>query len=203
MPIRSPHGRAAAYRALWQWPLRSPRRLAITVLVVLALAAGRQLRDRHGDRLGPRAADRPGSPPARRRCAPRPRRRPPRCRRCRRWNRRRCRCPRPRRPRWTWPGAGRRAWVRPAAGTSTGQWLDGLRGTTTDEYLGVLAAVDPANIPAGRVIGNPKPVRVSPRSVQVQVQTDGPTLLVLVVDTEAGWRVAGYDRTSDRRVRSA
>ena len=32
-------------------------------------------------------------------------------------------------------------------------------------------------------------------SVQVQVQTDGPTLLVLVVDTEDGWRVAGYDRS--------
>ena len=45
-----------------------------------------------------------------------------------------------------------RAWVRPAAGTGTGQWLDGLRGTTTDEYLGVLAAVDPTNIPAGRVV---------------------------------------------------
>jgi hypothetical protein len=87
-----------------------------------------------------------------------------------------------------------RAWVRPAPGTSTGQWLDGLRGTTTDEYLGVLAAVDPANIPAGRVLGVPKPMRVAAHSVQVQVQTDGPTLLVLVVDTEDGWRVAGYDR---------
>ncbi len=51
------------------------------------------------------------------------------------------------------------------------------------------------NIPAGRVIGVPKPVRVAPHSVQVQVQTDGPTLLVLVVDTEDGWRVAGYDRS--------
>ena len=37
MPIRSPHGRAAAYRALWQWPLRSPRRLGVTVLLVLVL----------------------------------------------------------------------------------------------------------------------------------------------------------------------
>ncbi len=88
-----------------------------------------------------------------------------------------------------------RAWLRPPAGTSTGQWLDGLRGTTTDEYLGVLAAVDPGNVPAGRVLGNPKPVRVAPHSVQVQIRTDGPTLLVLVVDTESGWRVAGYDRS--------
>ncbi|MFC7661192.1 hypothetical protein ACFQV8_38935 [Pseudonocardia benzenivorans] len=39
MPIRSPRGRSAAYRALWQWPLRSPLRLAGTVVVVIALAA--------------------------------------------------------------------------------------------------------------------------------------------------------------------
>jgi hypothetical protein len=26
------------------------------------------------------------------------------------------------------------------------------------------------------------------------VPTDGPTLLVLVVSTESGWRVAGYER---------
>ena len=82
-----------------------------------------------------------------------------------------------------------------APGTATGQWLAGLRSTTTDEYLGVLAGVDPANVPAARIVGTPRPVRVSPHSVQVQLQTDGPTLLVLVVDTEDGWRVAGYDRT--------
>jgi len=37
MPIRSPHGRSAAYRALWQWPLHSPARLALTAIGVLAL----------------------------------------------------------------------------------------------------------------------------------------------------------------------
>ena len=37
MPIRSPHGRSAAYRALWQWPLRSPARLALTAIGVLAV----------------------------------------------------------------------------------------------------------------------------------------------------------------------
>jgi hypothetical protein len=30
--------------------------------------------------------------------------------------------------------------------------------------------------------------------VQVEVPTDALTLRILVVDTEAGWRVAGYDR---------
>ena len=86
------------------------------------------------------------------------------------------------------------AWVRPRPGTTDQEWLDGLRATTTDEYLGVLSGVDPSNIPATRVTGEPRPVRVAARSVQVRVPTDELTLLVLVVKTEDGWRVADYDR---------
>jgi hypothetical protein len=86
------------------------------------------------------------------------------------------------------------AWVRPRQGTTPQQWLDGLRNTTTDEYLGVLSGVDPDNIPATRVTGEPRPVRVAARSVQVEVPTDTLKLVVLVVRTEDGWRVAGYDR---------
>lgn len=194
MPIRSPHGRAAAYRALWQWPLRSPRRLGGTVLVVLALATAASYAIGSAPGLGPRtggpagvvaggpsgSTPAPGVPTAlppvpalEPQALPVSQAPPAALEVARRWA---------------------RAWVRPAAGTSAGQWLDGLRPTTTDEYLGVLAAVDPNNVPAGRVIGPPRPTRVAPHSVQVQVQTDGPTLLVLVVDTESGWRVAGYDR---------
>ena len=193
MPIRSPHGRAASYRALWQWPLRSPRRLAFSVLVLLALVGGISYTigavtgvGAGGDRPAGTADGRSGqasAPPTATALPPVPALEPQTLSLAQ-----------------TPPAAldvarrFARAWVRPPAGTGSGQWLDGLRGTTTDEYLGVLAAVDPSNVPAGRVIGNPKPVRVSAHSVQVQVQTDGPTLLVLVVDTEAGWRVAGYDR---------
>jgi hypothetical protein len=90
--------------------------------------------------------------------------------------------------RWT------RAWVRPAAGTSTRQWLDGLRPLTTEEYMGVLSGIDPENIPASRVTGEPSAVQVAERKVQVEVPTDEVTLLVRVVDTESGWRVAGHDR---------
>jgi hypothetical protein len=87
-----------------------------------------------------------------------------------------------------------RAWVRPEPGVTQQQWLDELRPYTSEEYLGVLAAVDPANIPATRVTGEPRPVRVSPSSLQVEVPTDALTLLVLVVETDQGWRVAGYER---------
>jgi hypothetical protein len=193
MPIRSPHGRAAAYRALWQWPLRSPRRLAATALALLVLAGAATygignltagLRSGGGSGLAARATGTASAAPAPTALAPVPALQP-------------TALPLSKAPPAALDVARRwaRAWVRPAAGTSTGQWLAGLRGTTTDEYLGVLAGVDPSNIPAGRIRGTPTPVRVSPRSVQVRVQTDGPTLLVLVVDTDDGWRVAGYDRT--------
>jgi hypothetical protein len=79
-------------------------------------------------------------------------------------------------------------------GTTSEQWIDRLRPFTTDEYLGVLGGVDPANVPASRVTGEPQAVRVAARSVQVQVPTNSITLVVLVVATEDGWRVAGYDR---------
>ena len=87
------------------------------------------------------------------------------------------------------------AWVRPPDGTTAVTWLDGLRPMTTDEYLGVLGGVDPANIPATKVTGAPTPVRVAPRSVLVDVPTDALTLIVTVVDTDSGgWKVSGYDR---------
>ena len=87
------------------------------------------------------------------------------------------------------------AWDRPPAGTTQQQWLDGLRASTTDEYLGILNSVDPSNIPATRVTGTPVAIRVSPRSVQVQVPTDTLTLLVTVVVSDAGdWRVSDSDR---------
>jgi len=86
------------------------------------------------------------------------------------------------------------AWVDHPQGITSQRWVDGLRPFTTDEYLGVLTGVDPANIPASKVTGEPRPVRVAARSLQVDVPTNALTLRVLVVETEDGWRVAGYDR---------
>lgn len=197
MPIRTPHGRSAAYRAIWAWPLRSPLRLAVTTALVIAVAVGATFAIAA---LGPGRsaggpADASGGPTSDGRApavarTPTPTMLPPV-------------------PELTpsqlplsaapkaavevaarWAGA----WVRPREGTTAQEWLDGLRSTTTDEYLGVLSGVDPENIPATRVTGEPRPVRVAARSVQVEVPTDRLKLLVLVVRTEDGWRVAGYDR---------
>ncbi|MHA6797127.1 hypothetical protein ACVGVM_26975 [Pseudonocardia bannensis] len=203
MPIRSPRGRVDAYRSLWQWPLRSPVRLAITGVVVVALAVGAgvaagALRGTSDDGPMSRSTATGGS------ATPGPSGRsstgaggtalptalppvtplvpstlplsqaPPAALRV---------------------AAGwSAAWVDHPDGITSEQWLAGLRPLTTDEYLGVLANVDPANVPAARVTGAPRPVNVAPRSVRVEVPTDALTLIVLVVDTEDGWRVAGYDR---------
>ena len=149
MPVRSPRGRSAAYRALWQWPLRSPARLGLCAVLVVAAVVGAVTGI--GALRGPRPE---GSVAAR------------------------------------WAAA----WVDHPQGTTPQQWVDGLRPFTTDEYLGVLNGVDPANVPASRVVGEPRAVRVAERSVQVEVPTNTLTLRVLVVATEDGWRVAGYEK---------
>jgi hypothetical protein len=201
VPIRSPHGRSAAYRAIWAWPLRSPARLAITAAAVIALAVGVTVAatifgpDRPAGEGAPSAADgatssagrRPGTVPG---GTPTPTALPPVPELT----------PSPlplsRAPKEAVEVASlwAAAWVRPSEDTTADEWLDGLRATTTDEYLGVLSGVDPGNIPATRITGEPRPVRVAASSVQVEVPTDALTLIVLVVDTEDGWRVAGYDR---------
>jgi hypothetical protein len=199
MPIRSPRGRAAAYRGLWQWPLRSPARLAVTVAVLIALVVGASFGiaalsgggASRGILGGPSTATPRATPqgprvpstPVPTALPPVPELEP-------------STLPVSQAPRAALDVATRwtTAWLRPPDGTSTQKWLDGLRATTTDEYLGVLNGVDPANIPSTKVTGAPRPVRVAARSVRVEVPTDALTLVVLVVNTENGWRVAGYDR---------
>ena len=190
MPIRSPHGRSAAYRALWQWPLRSPARLVLTAIGVVALVVAATI----GIGATNGAVSLPGgaqpTPSAAAAAPPEPVLLPPV----------------PELEPTTLPVSAApaaalqvasrwaRAWVRPPDGTTAARWLDGLRSTTTDEYLGVLAGVDPGNIPATRVTGAAKAVSVAPRSLRVQVPTDALTLVITVVDTDTGWRVSGYDR---------
>ncbi len=201
MPIRTPRGRSAAYRVLWQWPLRSPARLFLCVVLALAAVIGivtgiGALRGpgTGGAAIAARGASVTPTPapsvPGRSGPATTPTVLPPVS---------------PLTPislplsaapspalsvaaRWA------AAWVDHPPGTTSQQWIDRLRPFTTEEYLGVLGGVDPANVPASRVTGEPQAVRVAARSVQVKVPTNSLTLVVLVVATEDGWRVAGYDR---------
>jgi hypothetical protein len=203
VPIRTPRGRSAAYRALWQWPLRSPARLGLCVVLVLFAVVGAvtgigQLRGAKavGSVAAPGssvATPLPATPDASAGDAPAtigPTVLPPVA----------ALTPSSR-PLATAPSTAlsvaarwTAAWVDHPQGITSAQWVDGLRPFTTDEYLGVLTGVDPANVPASKVTGEPRAVRVAARSLQVDVPTNTLTLRVLVVDTEDGWRVAGYDK---------
>lgn len=201
MPIRSSRGRAGAYRSIWQWPLRSPVNLAVSLVVLGLLVAGAVFL---GGKVGGSAqaggllaggapesgSPRPSTGAAAPRSTPTPTALPPVA---------------PLTPKalplsavppealaaarnWT------SAWVNHPPGTTNARWTAGLRPFTTAEYLGVLGAVDPSNVPATAVTGPPKPTRVAPRSVQVEVPTNALKLSILVVDTDAGWRVSRYER---------
>jgi hypothetical protein len=191
VPIRSPRGRAAAYRAVWSWPLGSPLRLAVTAVVVVGLVVlvsfavgGRESSGTGGIASpttttvtrGPSSAGPTALPPV----APLtpttlPLSAAP---------------PDALQVAANWAAA----WVNHPDGVTNEVWVNGLAPFTTSEYVGTLAGVDPANIPAGQVTGPARATEVSPRSVDVDVPTDAVTLAITVVQTEAGWRVAGYDQ---------
>jgi hypothetical protein len=194
VPIRTNRGRAAVYRRLWGWPLRSPKHLAMALIVVAALAAvlGVALNRMGVHRVGP-----PGPETAQHFAGG----------------------PVPSSPATTSPLPTRlesplatpvsappdpaalavaeawgRAWVNHPAGMTSQQWLAQLAPYTTDEYLPVMASVDPANVPAGRVTGRATATNSYTSSVQANLPTDGGTLSITVIRTAQGWRVSGYTK---------
>ncbi|MFF5990240.1 hypothetical protein [Prauserella flavalba] len=196
MPIRTNRGRAAVYRRLWGWPLRSPTHLIGTFIVVVAVlvAAGIVVPRLVGDSgagATPPAGQSQGasgsptddrltttSPLPTRLSEPlaKPTTAPP--------------APAALRVAANWASA----WVNHPQGVTNEQWLEGLRPYTTEEYLPVMRSVNPANIPATKVTGEPRATSSFTSSVEVQVPTDGPTLSITVVSTNAGWRVADYNQ---------
>lgn len=193
MPIRTHRGRAAVYRTFWGWPLRSPRHLAGTVLALAAIAVGlgMALPDNVSKRpvvAAPASAPRvnslappsgvavPGAPP-------RPQSRPP---------------SRPSAPAPLEALSVAKSWVRAFLtvpnGIDSARWVEQLRPYTTDELLPELRSIDPANVPAARIAGEPRTISSGASSAEVDVPTTGVVMRLLLVSTPAGWRVAGYQR---------
>lgn len=200
MPIRTNRGRAAVYRRLWGFPVRSPRHLVGTVVAVAVLVIGigvavPQLLGHREGGGGPTPAV-VGSPESSTQraitgstTAPLP-------------------------TRLTAPLAHptsaapspealnvaklwAQAWVNHPAGITNAQWLDGLRPYTTEEYLNAtMSTVDPENISATKVTGDPVVSTSYTSSVQVVIPTDGPKLAITVSRTNAGWRVSEYDQAN-------
>lgn len=206
MPIRTNRGRAAVYRRLWGWPMRSPRHLAVVVFVVAALVIaigitvpqltgsnqpGSGAAAESSDNTTSSAPSTPGttntpgvtgststlptritSVPSAPESAPAD---PAALDVADSWG---------------------RAWVDHPDGVSNEEWLADLRPFTTEEQLTEMATVEPGNIGATKVTGEPEAVESFTSSVKVKLPTDDGDLLITVIDTPDGWRVAFYEQVS-------
>jgi hypothetical protein len=213
MPIRTNRGRAAVYRRLWGWPMRSPRHLIATVLVIAAVVIAIGLivprltgsdepagggaanlggssapaAPTDGAAAGPTGAGQPtAAQPGQGSDAAQPTREPT--------------------PTLT-PTSGPappealdvatawgKAFVNHPAGISNEQWLNGLRPYTTEERIAVMTSVDPANVPATEVTGPAVTVANYASSVTAAVPTNGGTITLSIIQTPQGWRVAEYEQ---------
>lgn len=216
MPIRTNRGRAAVYRRLWGWPMRSPRHLVVTlgVVGVVVITVGLIVPKLTGSNAPQGAANlgggstsaAPGVPgatgggtsapgpggggqqttaapttslPNRLTSLPQ--------------------TPTPAPPAqkaldiatlWA------KAWVTHPQGTTTEQWLNGLRPYTTEEQIAVMSSVDPANIAATEVTGPPTAKNSYTTSVDATLPTNGGTLWITVIATPEGWKVARYEQAA-------
>ncbi|TDQ04085.1 hypothetical protein [Labedaea rhizosphaerae] len=202
MPIRTNRGRAAVYRRLWGWPLRSPKHLVIAlvgfavVVTVLAIVVAKLSGPGRQPVAAPSTDDTTTSttqnvaPPVEPSTGPTTSSPLP------------TRLPAPPSPstaapdpealdvatRWT------AAWANHPAGVSTYQWLQGMRPYTTEEYMTIMESIDPANVPATKVTGPATAISSVAGSIDVRVPTDSGPLAITLIKTTEGWRVTHYDQ---------
>jgi hypothetical protein len=76
---------------------------------------------------------------------------------------------------------------------TSAQWLDQLRPYTEPEFLAAaMSTIDPGNITATTVTGQPQILASYTSSVVVRLATNGGTLDITVVNTPQGWLVSSY-----------
>ncbi|MGH3861988.1 hypothetical protein [Actinokineospora sp.] len=203
MPIRTNRGRAAVYRKLWGWPMRSPKHLAMTAVIAAVLITGLGI-------VIPKLAGKNGLPASASTTSGRPGSattylgRPPQPGVTSAPTSLPTRLPSPTQQPSSAPAAPEaldtaiawaEAWVFHPAGTTTERWIDRLRPHTTEEYLlGKLTTVEPANVPANAVTGRAEVKNSSVGAVEVEVPTDNGTLHITVIKTDKGWRVSEHKR---------
>lgn len=191
MPIRTHRGRAAVYRTIWGWPLRSPRHLAGAGLVVAVLAVALALSLPDGAD-GPATAAPPSTTetnpfdPASRAQLPgaRPAEPTPTASRS-------AEAPE---AALTVAEAWTRAFLDAPDGITAAQWAEQMRPYTTPEVFPVIQSVDPSNVPEAQVIGEPRTVSVGAGKAEVDVPTTAVVVRLLLVPTPDGWRVAGFEQ---------
>lgn len=206
MPIRTNRGRAAVYRRLWAWPLRSPRHLvgAIVIVAVLAIAVAIAIARLHppstaSHNTGPFASTatqapvtssstiNTNQPPPTNANEP---------------STRLTTAPETPVSAPAAPAALQvvqawgTAWVNHPVNMTNQQWLAQLQPYTEPEILPQLATVDLTNIPATQVTGPPTVVTSYTSSVVASLPTNGGNLRITVVSTPQGWLVSDYSNAS-------
>ena len=203
MPIRTNRGRAAVYRRLWAWPLRSPRHLvgAIVIVIVVAIAIAVGINRIHHSSAPP-AASPAGSTTAQTSAAPTSStsvntNAPPPVNS----NEPSTRLSTPPESPVSAPPAPAAlqvvqewgdAWVNHPVTMSNQQWLAQLQPYTEPEILAQLATVNLANIPATQVTGPATAITSYTSSVVALLPTNGGNLQITVVSTPQGWLVSDY-----------
>ncbi|HEX3790724.1 MAG TPA: hypothetical protein VHW44_22880 [Pseudonocardiaceae bacterium] len=206
MPIRTNRGRAAVYRRLWGWPLRSPRHLVATGIGVVVLAIAIAVAINHGvhhnkpgvsatassssagattsaglsDGTSASSGGSTTTTPEQTRLTgvPSPANAP------------------------TPPAAlgvinlWGRAWVNHPVGMTDQQWLNQLAPYTTPEFLPQMNTVDVTNIAATAVTGQPVVVNSYTGSVEATLATNAGSLDITVILTPQGWQVSTYNQAS-------
>jgi hypothetical protein len=207
MPIRTNRGRAAVYRRLWGWPLRSPRHLigAIVGIAVIAIAIAIGLNHLHPSsshaansaasttvqfstvQLPSTSSINTAAPPQTNSNEP---------------STRLSTAPEspvsaPASPQalqvvTAWGDA----WVNHPVNMTNQQWLAQLQPYTEPEILAQLASVNLANIPATQVTGQAAAISSYTSSVVALLPTNGGNLQITVVSTPQGWQVSDYRNAS-------
>jgi hypothetical protein len=207
MPIRTNRGRAAVYRRLWGWPLRSPRHLIVGAVVLVAIAiAIAVVTARVSGSGGPAAASNgnvaitsevptpigalggnggtatststTSTPVTTLATPPTPVSAPP--------------SPAALAVIDTWG----KAWVDHPVGMTNAQWLAQLKPYTTAEFLPVMSSVDVTNINATQVTGPPHATNSYVSSLEALLPTNAGQLDITAIATPQGWQVSSYTEAS-------
>lgn len=187
MPIRTHRGRAAVYRTVWGWPLRSPWHLAAVVAVLIGVGAGVAIAlpgdggSRTTSAAAPSSAD-PSDPfgPATRSAAP--------TSDTNEFERQATEQARSVADTWV------RAYLSAPDGITSARWVEQLRPHTAAGLLPELRTVDPANVPDARLTGPPRTIAVTDSTAEFDVPTSAVVLRLSLAATPQGWRVTGYER---------
>jgi hypothetical protein len=215
VPIRTNRGRAAVYRRLWGWPMRSPRHLIVTLVLIFAVVTtigvtvprltGSGTTGATADLSGTASSTttaRPGTSPGQAGAtgaagqAGGQASGPPSTSLGNRITS----------PSLT-PTSAKAApealdmatrwataWANHPAGRTHEQWINDLRPLSTDEEIIALGSVALENIPATAVTGPAVPTNSTTSSVEATVPTNGGQLSITVISTPQGWRVANYTK---------